>query len=309
MELSKKRVVLDFHRRLGRRLRTLQLDSITDKRLRQYINKKFEKSSKSPKKSLKEGHEFYQLLVDSSRSQFKAGIQLFQIAYCRTVPPHKRVPDWLAEFLSTKVVTRDQKEQFKAKYEGILVHNHEINNFKNVKGLVEKYDKTMAQSDTESSPSNHSILDILKGKKPKSNPVQKPRTAFNSPYYARFDRLRSSFRRYIDHDWSLPQLNVRFPPNSVGLPRNPNVRQNLVLKKLLQLRRFIQEYPPIAKGDMDHLDNVIRSPSMDNHALRPAYERFLRDSYAINDDGSFKLSRTRSVGIPAPQELFKYYAK
>ncbi|KAG7829771.1 hypothetical protein KL920_002630 [Ogataea angusta] len=304
MPPDQKQVLLEFYRSLNRKLLNLKLDAVADRRLRNWLRSQFKDTATPLHRKLQEGKRFDLILDGSLNGHYKSGVKLLRMAYYDLISFDARAPKWLSDFARAKVYSRAQKDRFFSEYSGILKITHGIQDFKSIPGLVDKYMISLQQSETKSLPSNHSITDILNGVKPA---VQSSTYGSKKPLCSLFSQLRTQYKDHIDHDWALPQLNLKIPPNPAGLPLSPSVRRNLILVKLLQIKRFINEYPPMKMEDMEHLDNFVKSETFGSHPMSFAYERFTRDSFALTKNGKFKLSKIRDFSIPPPKNLFNYY--
>ncbi|ESW96488.1 hypothetical protein KL918_000442 [Ogataea parapolymorpha] len=304
MQPNQKQAILEFYRSLNRKLSKLQLDAVADKRLKFWLRSQFKNTATPLHRKLQEGKRFDLTLDSSLNGHYKSGIKLLRMAYYDLISFDARAPKWLSDFARAKVYSRAQKDQFINEYAGILKITHDIHDFKSIPGLVDKYMANLRQSETKSLPTNHSITDILNGVKPA---VQSSGHGPKKPLSSLFSQLRTQYKDHIDHDWSLPQLNVKLSPNSAGLPLSPSVRRNKIFAKLLQIKRFINEYPPMKMEDMEHLNKFVKSETFDNHPMSFAYKRFTRDSFALTENVKFRLSKIRDVSIPPPKELLSYY--
>ncbi|KAG7695134.1 hypothetical protein KL933_003267 [Ogataea haglerorum] len=304
MPPNQKQATLEFYRSLNRKLSRLQLDAVANNRLKLWLRSQFRDTSTPLYRKLQEGKRFDLTLDSSLNGHYKSGVKLLRMAYYDLISFDVRAPKWLSDFARAKVYSGAQKDRFINEYAGILKETHDVHDFKSIPGLVDKYMTNLRLSEKKSLPTNHSITDILNGVKPA---VRNTAHASKNHLSSLFSQLRTQYKLHIDYDWALPRLNVKLSPNSAGLPLSPSVRRNKILAKLLQIKRFINEYPPIKMEDMEHLNKFVKSETFDNHPMSFAYRRFTRDSFALTENVKFRLSKIRDVSIPPPKDLFSYY--
>lgn len=163
----------------------------------------------------------------------------------------QRYPEWLRPFLTHKIYTKDQKNQFVSKYGSVLKLNHTIN-------------AVISDKDNELVKEYYNKIKL-----PKVVPFDN---------ISKFQLLRSQYNGFLIKK-KTPDLSIQIDLTSFGLPPSPEVIFNKYFNQLYKLQKHFKENAPLLDQDFQGLQNI------DIHSLpdvsRESYIVFLQTLFKI----------------------------